>query len=120
MIDNKINFLKPTKKKIIISLLPLFALFLALAFLIEIPYFPFSEFLIGIQVAIMLVSYGAILLMAFPFKPILIYLGMWEYHESLFMIFSGSDISVSGMILVSCFYSMTLYLLMSFLSYRKI
>lgn len=114
------KFLKPTKKKIILSLMPFVPVLLMPSFLVEIPFsFPFAGALMSMQLFVMIFAYGIILLMAFPLKPILAPLGMWEYHSSLFIMASGPEVSVIGMILTASFYSGILYLLISFLSKEK-
>ena len=114
------KFLKPTKKKIIISIIPFIPVMLMSAFMVEIPLsIPLVSVLLIIQLIIMVISYGAILVMAFPFQLILIRFGMWEYKSSLFIATSGPDITTGGMILTASFYAIFFYLLMSFLSYRK-
>lgn len=115
------SMFKPTKRKIILSLIPFVPVLLMPVFMLEIPFsFPLAEALMSIQLAIMILAYGAILLMAFPLQPILIPLGMWEYHSSLFIAASGPEVSVSGMILTALIYSIVLYVLVSFSQKLKI
>lgn len=113
-------FLRPTKKKIILSLIPFVPVVFMLILLINIPFsFPFADALTSLQLCIVILAYAVVLLMAFPLKPVLISFGMWEYHSGFFIPFSGPEVSLSGMILVAAFYSSLIYVSISFLSRRK-
>ena len=112
--------LKPTKRKIIISLIPFMPVVFMSIFLIEIPFsFPMASVFMIIQLIIVIVAYGSIILMALPLQSVLASLGMWEYNSSLFIVANGPEVSVSGMILTASFYFVIIYLLLSFISYRR-
>ena len=84
---------KPTKKKVVISLLPLLLIILAKN---------------------ILVVYFIAKIMAMPLKPILVPLGMYKEH-----VFTGSYVSFLGIIITAIFYSFVLYCLLSILSNRE-
>lgn len=119
--------IKPTRRKVLISLIPFIPVILMSVFLVEIPVESFSpshlnllifSVLLRLQVAIGLVAYGSILLMAFPLQSILVPLGMW-YYSDFFIGAYGPNVSTSGMFLTASIYSIIFYLWISFKNGRK-
>ena len=108
------GFLRLSKKKVLLSLIPFIPILLTPIIYIEFPLkIPFAETILSLQFLLGVLSYGLTLFMALPLKPLLTSFGMWEHHSSLFIAFSGPEISILGIVLTASIYSIIIYLSMS-------
>lgn len=117
--NEKSNFFRPTRKKVFLSLIPFLPILLIpISFFDISKTFPFSDLLSNFQFGIVLIIYGITLIMAFPLKPILVFLGTWDYGDGIFSL-PIPNISISGMIVSAIFYFCIIYVLISFSEERK-
>jgi len=112
-----VSFLKPSKKKVLLSLIPFyillfpFALFLLLDIIPILMWTPFAVFAIAIGLLFFFIygtTFGA------PFEKILEKIGLVHHYGSMFDI-NFPDVSFLGIIVTGVFYSLLIYLCISFI-----
>jgi len=113
-------WLKPTKRKILISLIPAYFLIPVILIIISETISLDISFINNALAGGGIISYLVFIALGGPFESILRNLNLWHDHSSLFIALSGSDIDFIGLCLIALFYSVIIYLFLSILQkYRS-
>ncbi len=112
--------LKPTKKKILLSLIPFYLFALFIPFIIDLIWSGFSNSAFGFFLeGFSIIGYLIFLLMLYPFYHIFEALGLMKMEMVGMTIWASPNISFLGFIFLAFIYSCIIYLIISFRDRRK-
>ena len=115
-----LNYFKPKKIKVIISLLPFYFLFGLIPIWIELSIDGFMDTYIGHYLfGVSIIFYWTFLLMASPVMEIFIKLGLMDQGGGGIFVIAIPEITFPGLVILSLIYSILIYLIISFISYLR-